>query len=133
MMDTKEMIIKLLDGWGYIPRPVDNDKVLFCYQQTIFCVIVGGDAIPNVSVLYPCVTQVEKGTLKEHLVVCNKLNRDCKAVKVYFDREYSSITACVEFISTDLECLRANLMRAIEYLEPVRVAYQMLYSELSNS
>lgn len=127
---VKRMIMKVLSGLGYMPREDEYGTILFCYRMKTFCVVVEGETEPLVSLIYPNFVNVEKADLKAHMVVCNKLNRESKSIKVYMDSEFQHVSACIEFIHTGTRSLKQNITHAIEYLEPVRVAYKMILADL---
>lgn len=127
---VKRMIMKQLTGLGYMPREDEHGTISFCYRMKTFYIVVEDKTEPLVSVVYPCFVKVEKADLKAHMVVCNKLNRESKSIKVYMDSEFQQVSACIEFIHTGTRSLRQNITHAMEYLEPVRVAYKMILSDL---
>ena len=132
LIAVKKMIMGILEGFGYMPVDTEQGYILFCYRMKHFYVTVEDGAEPYISVVYPCFMSVEMSAWKAHMVICNKLNREGKAVKLSMDRDFKAVSASFDFFHTDERTLRENVIHAIEYLEPVRAMYSLMLADLEN-
>ncbi|MGM9804783.1 MAG: hypothetical protein ACI308_11485 [Muribaculaceae bacterium] len=126
-MTKTEMIQEALTSLGYKPIIDDDNDIYILYQmKNIFFFINEEDEDPFVSVTLPRFTEIEEGEETLFMTVCNHMTREIKLLKVYIDRDMTSISATCEFFFTNMESLRSNIEVSLKILGMIRSHFREL-------
>ena len=124
-MKKKEIIQDILTKFGYRPEIDSDGDIKIVYQLKNIYVITRGDEEDHyVTVLLPQFRRVEEDDKMLELVVCNKITRDLKLAKVFFDTDFTTVSASCEFFFTDEASMEKSLFHSLQVLGIVRSLFR---------
>lgn len=132
-MNKKEIILKVLTDMGYCPT-VDNDNdVVFNYQlKTIYFSIINDDE-PDQNMVLGNFYTFEESEAVQMLIVCNKINREIRHIKVAVNPDLKAVSAFYQFVLTDEESARANIKVAFDLFGTLRSYFAQEVDRLSEN
>ena len=129
-MEKREMVIKAFEELGYKPIIDDEGDVMIRFQMKNIYAVIGDEENTYLVLTMFQLYEVEED--KEHvaLVVCNKMTRDLKMMKVYVDATFKSVSASYEFYYTDADSIKINIMNALKIFGIIRTLYRKTEDEM---
>ena len=132
-MTKREQIMELVEKMGFVPELDEAGDVKFNYQMKAIYVLVGNEEEPYICMLLPQFREIEEDEDLPFMVVCNKMTRNLKVVKVFVDYTFKHVTATYEFYYKDEEALETGMRNALEVLGVVRTLFRKELENLSDS
>lgn len=129
-MEKRDLAIKVLEDLGLRPELDDDGDVTFRYQMKRIFAVMGDEDNKYIVLVLPQFFEVEEG--EEHLafMVCNKLTRELKLMKVYVDHTLKSVSANCEFFYTDEESLKCNVEYSLKLMGVIKSLFRKHREEL---
>ena len=133
MEKNKKLVMKVLKDMGYEPE-LDSDRdIRFCLEMKNFYSFMPDDEEEcYVNIVLPQFARIQEGQEILALAASNVMTRDMKFLKVYVERNHESVSASCEFIYTDEESLKQNIMTCMEVMSVVKTLYKRKCAELEN-
>lgn len=125
--------MKVLKSLGYEPE-LDSDKdIRLCVEMKhIYFFMPQDEEEKYVSVVLPQFSSIKEGNEILALTACNMMTRDLRMLKVYVEKNHETISASCEFVFTDEESLKQNIMNSLEIMSVVKTIYKRRCAELEN-
>lgn len=133
MEKNKQLVMKVLKDMGYEPELDSDQDIRLCVEMKRFYFFMPDDEDEcYVNLVLPQFTDIKEGKEIIALAACNIITRDMKFLKVYVDKNHESVSASCEFIYTDEDSLRENIVNSMEVMGIVRTFYKRKCAELEN-
>ena len=114
--------MKVLKDMGYEPE-LDSDHDIRLCMEMKEC---------YVNIVLPQFTGIKEGKEILALATCNIMTRDMKLLKVYVEKNHESVSASCDFIYTDEDSLKQNIVCSMEVMSIVKTLYRRKCAELEN-
>lgn len=125
--------MKVLKDMGYEPELDSDQDIRLCMEmKELYFFMPDEEEERYVNIVLPQLTGIKEGKEILALATCNIMTRDMKLLKVYVEKNHESVSASCEFIYTDEDSLKQNIVSSIEVMSIVKTLYRRKYAELEN-
>lgn len=125
--------MKVLKDMGYEPELDSDQDIRLCMEmKELYFFMPDEEEECYVNIVLPQFTGIKEGKEILALATCNIMTRDMKLLKVYVEKNHESVSASCEFIYTDEDSLKQNIVSSIEVMSIVKTLYRRKYAELEN-
>lgn len=133
MEKNKQLVMKVLKDMGYEPELDSDQDIRLCMEmKELYFFMPDEEEECFVNIVLPQLTGIKEGKEILALATCNIMTRDMKLLKVYVEKNHESVSASCEFIYTDEDSLKQNIVSSIEVMSIVKTLYRRKYAELEN-
>ena len=133
MEKNKQLVMKVLKDMGYEPELDSDQDIRFCLEMKNFYFFMpDNEEECYVNIVLPQFARIQEGKEILALAASNVMTRDMKLLKVYVERNHESVSASCEFIYTDEDSLKQNIMTCMEVMSIVKTLYKRKCAELEN-
>lgn len=133
MEKNKQLVMKVLKDMGYEPELDSDQDIRLCMEmKELYFFMPDEEEERYVNIVLPQLTGIKEGKEILALATCNIMTRDMKLLKVYVEKNHESVSASCEFIYTDEDSLKQNIVSSIEVMSIVKTLYRRKYAELEN-
>lgn len=125
--------MKVLKDMGYEPELDSDQDIRLCMEmKELYFFMPDEEEECYVNIVLPQFTGIKEGKEILALATCNIMTRDMKLLKVYVEKNHESVSASCEFIYTDEDSLKQNIVCSMEVMSIVKTLYRRKYAELEN-
>ena len=125
--------MKVLKDMGYEPELDSDQDIRLCMEMKEFYFFMPDEEGEcYVNIVLPQFTCIKEGKEILALATCNIMTRDMKLLKVYVEKNHESVSASCEFIYTDEDSLKQNIVCSMEVMSIVKTLYRQKCAELEN-
>lgn len=125
--------MKVLKDMGYEPELDSDQDIRLCMEMKEFYFFMPDEEEERyVNIVLPQFTGIKEGKEILALATCNIMTRDMKLLKVYVEKNHESVSASCEFIYTDEDSLKQNIVCSMEVMSIVKTLYRRKCAELEN-
>lgn len=125
--------MKVLKDMGYEPELDSDQDIRLCMEmKELYFFIPDEEEECYVNIVLPQFTGIKEGKEILALATCNIMTRDMKLLKVYVEKNHESVSASCEFIYTDEDSLKQNIVCSMEVMSIVKTLYRRKCAELEN-
>lgn len=125
--------MKVLKDMGYEPELDSDQDIRLCMEMKEFYFFMPDEEDERyVNIVLPQFTGIKEGKEILALATCNIMTRDMKLLKVYVEKNHESVSASCEFIYTDEDSLKRNIVCSMEVMSIVKTLYRRKCAELEN-
>ena len=118
---------------GYEPELDSDQDIRLCMEmKELYFFIPDEEEECYVNIVLPQFTGIKEGKEILALATCNIMTRDMKLLKVYVEKNHESVSASCEFIYTDEDSLKQNIVCSMEVMSIVKTLYRRKCAELEN-
>ena len=133
MEKNKQLVMKVLKDMGYEPElDSDQDSRLCMERKEFYFFMPDEEEECYVNIVLPQFTGIKEGKEILALATCNIMTRDMKLLKVYVEKNHESVSASCDFIYTDEDSLKQNIVCSMEVMSIVKTLYRRKCAELEN-
>lgn len=133
MEKDKQLVMKVLKDMGYEPELDSDQDIRLCMEmKELYFFMPDEEEECYVNIVLPQFTGIKEGKEILALATCNIMTRDMKLLKVYVEKNHESVSASCEFIYTDEDSLKQNIVCSMEVMSIVKTLYRRKYAELEN-
>lgn len=133
MEKNKQLVMKVLKDMGYEPELDSDQDIRLCMEMKEFYFFMTEEEEEcYVNIVLPQFTGIKEGKEILALATCNIMTRDMKLLKVYVEKNHESVSASCEFIYTDEDSLKQNIVCSMEVMSIVKTLYRRKCAELEN-
>lgn len=133
MEKNKQFVMKVLKDMGYEPELDSDQDIRLCMEMKEFYFFMPDEEDERyVNIVLPQFTGIKEGKEILALATCNIMTRDMKLLKVYVEKNHESVSASCEFIYTDEDSLKRNIVCSMEVMSIVKTLYRRKCAELEN-
>lgn len=133
MEKNKQLVMKVLKDMGYEPELDSDQDIRLCMEmKELYFFIPDEEEECYVNIVLPQFTGIKEGKEILALATCNIMTRDMKLLKVYVEKNHESVSASCEFIYTDEDSLKQNIVCSMEVMSIVKTLYRRKCAELEN-
>lgn len=133
MEKNKRLVMKVLKDMGYEPELDSDQDIRVCMEMKDFYFFMpDNEEECYVNIVLPQFARIQEGKEILALAASNVMTRDMKLLKVYVERNHESVSASCEFIYTDEDSLKQNIMTCMEVMSIVKTLYKRKCAELEN-
>lgn len=133
MEKNKQLVMKVLKDMGYEPELDSDQDIRLCMEmKELYFFMPDEEEERYVNIVLTQLTGIKEGKEILALATCNIMTRDMKLLKVYVEKNHESVSASCEFIYTDEDSLKQNIVSSIEVMSIVKTLYRRKYAELEN-
>lgn len=133
MEKNKQLVRKVLKDMGYEPELDSDQDIRLCMEmKELYFFIPDEEEECYVNIVLPQFTGIKEGKEILALATCNIMTRDMKLLKVYVEKNHESVSASCEFIYTDEDSLKQNIVCSMEVMSIVKTLYRRKCAELEN-
>ncbi len=133
MEKNKQLVMKVLKDMGYEPELDSDQDIRLCMEMKEFYFFMPDEEDERyVNIVLPQFTGIKEGKEILALATCNIMTRDMKLLKVYVEKNHESVSASCEFIYTDEDSLKRNIVCSMEVMSIVKTLYRRKCAELEN-
>lgn len=133
MEKNKQLVMKVLKDMGYEPELDSDQDIRLCMEMKEFYFFMPDEEDERyVNIVLPQFTAIKEGKEILALATCNIMTRDMKLLKVYVEKNHESVSASCEFIYTDEDSLKRNIVCSMEVMSIVKTLYRRKCAELEN-
>lgn len=133
MEKNKQLVMKVLKDMGYEPELDSDQDIRLCMEMKEFYFFMPDEEEKcYVNIVLPQFTGIKEGKEILALATCNIMTRDMKLLKVYVEKNHESVSASCEFIYTDEDSLKQNIVCSMEVMSIVKTLYRRKCAELEN-
>lgn len=133
MEKNKQLVMKVLKDMGYEPELDSDQDIRLCMEMKEFYFFMPDEEEEYyVNIVLPQFTGIKEGKEILALATCNIMTRDMKLLKVYVEKNHESVSASCEFIYTDEDSLKQNIVCSMEVMSIVKTLYRRKCAELEN-
>ena len=125
--------MKVLKDMGYEPElDSDQDSRVCMEMKECYFFMPDEEEKCYVNIVLPQFTGIKEGKEILALATCNIMTRDMKLLKVYVEKNHESVSASCDFIYTDEDSLKQNIVCSMEVMSIVKTLYRRKCAELEN-
>lgn len=125
--------MKVLKDMGYEPELDSDQDIRLCMEmKELYFFMPDEEEERYVNIVLPQFTGIKEGKEILALATCNIMTRDMKLLKVYVEKNHESVSASCEFIYTDVDSLKQNIVISMEVMSIVKTLYRQKCAELEN-
>ena len=125
--------MKVLKDMGYEPELDSDQDIRLCMEmKEVYFFMPDEEEECYVNIVLPQFTGIKEGKEILALATCNIMTRDMKLLKVYVEKNHESVSASCEFIYTDEDSLKQNIVCSMEGMSIVKTLYRRKCAELEN-
>lgn len=125
--------MKVLKDMGYEPELDSDQDIRLCMEmKELYFFMPDEEEECYVNIVLPQFTGIKEGKEILALATCNIMTRDMKLLKVYVEKNHESVSASCEFIYTDEDSLKQNIVCSMEVMSIVKTLYRRKCAELEN-
>ena len=125
--------MKVLKDMGYEPELDSDQDIRLCMEMKEFYFFMQDEEEEcYVNIVLPQFTGIKEGKEILALATCNIMTRDMKLLKVYVEKNHESVSASCDFIYTDEDSLKQNIVCSMEVMSIVKTLYRRKCAELEN-
>ena len=125
--------MKVLKDMGYEPELDSDQDIRLCMEMKEFYFFMPDEEEKcYVNIVLPQFTGIKEGKEILALATCNIMTRDMKLLKVYVEKNHESVSASCDFIYTDEDSLKQNIVCSMEVMSIVKTLYRRKCAELEN-
>ena len=133
MEKNKQLVMKVLKDMGYEPELDSDQDIRLCMEmKELYFFMPDEEEECYVNIVLPQFTGIKEGKEILALATCNIMTRDMKLLKVYVEKNHESVSASCEFIYTDEDSLKRNIVCSMEVMSIVKTLYRRKCAELEN-
>lgn len=133
MEKNKKLVMKVLKDMGYEPELDSDQDIRLCMEMKIFYFFMPDNEEESyVNIVLPQFSRIQEGKEILALAACNIMTRDMKLLKVYVEKNHESVSASCEFIYTDEDSLKQNIVTCLDVMSIVKTLYKRRCAELEN-
>lgn len=133
MEKNKQLVMKVLKDMGYEPELDSDQDIRLCMEmKELYFFMPDEEEECYVNIVLPQFTGIKEGKEILALATCNIMTRDMKLLKVYVEKNHESVSASCEFIYTDEDSLKQNIVCSMEVMSIVKTLYRRKCAELEN-
>ena len=133
MEKNKQLVMKVLKDMGYEPKLDSDQDIRLCMEMKEFYFFMPDEEEEcYVNIVLPQFTGIKEGKEILALATCNIMTRDMKLLKVYVEKNHESVSASCDFIYTDEDSLKQNIVCSMEVMSIVKSLYRRKCAELEN-
>ena len=133
MEKNKQLVMKVLKDMGYEPELDSDQDIRLCMEmQEFYFVMPDEEEECSGNIVLPQFTGIKEGKEILALATCNIMTRDMKLLKVYVEKNHESVSASCDFIYTDEDSLKQNIVCSMEVMSIVKTLYRRKCAELEN-
>ena len=133
MEKNKQLVMKVLKDMGYEPELDSDQDIRLCMEMKEFYFFMPDEEKEcYVNIVLPQFTGIKEGKEIIALATCNIMTRDMKLLKVYVEKNHESVSASCDFIYTDEDSLKQNIVCSMEVMSIVKTLYRRKCAELEN-
>ena len=129
-MEKNQMIKEVLQKMG-VNVKYDEDGDLLLRFQMKYIYVAANEEQKYVSLVFPSFMEVDEDEMTSTLIVCNKMTREIKLLKVFMNQSLDSVSASCEFFYTDCSSLENSLRKALDIISVVRTLFRRTKKKLS--
>ncbi len=129
-MNTNHLIEETLTKMG-VKYEYDEDGDLYIMYQMKYIYVVHSQEQKFILLAFSSFFEVEEGQEMQTLVVCNKITRENKLIKVFLNQSMRSVSASCEFFYTDRKSLENNIKKSLDIMSVARTLFKKTHRELS--
>ena len=125
--------MKVLKDMGYEPELDSDQDIRLCMEMKEFYFFMPDEEEEcYVNIVLPQFTGIKESKEILALATCNIMTRDMKLLKVYVEKNHESVSASCDFIYTDEDSLKQNIVCSMEVMSIVKTLYRRKCAELEN-
>lgn len=125
--------MKVLKDMGYEPELDSDQDIRLCMEmKELYFFMPDEEEECYVNIVLPQFTGIKEGKEILALATCNIMTRDMKLLKVYVEKNHESVSASCEFIYTDEDSIKQNIVCSMEVMSIVKTLYRRKCAELEN-
>lgn len=133
MEKNKQLVMKVLKDMGYEPELDSDQDIRLCMEmKELYFFMPDEEEECYVNIVLPQFTGIKEGKEILALATCNIMTRDMKLLKVYVEKNHESVSASCEFIYTDEDSIKQNIVCSMEVMSIVKTLYRRKCAELEN-
>lgn len=132
-MTKKDKILQILEEMGYCPKVDEDNDIIFRFQlKAVYFSIIDDDE-PDQTMVLGSFYDIDEEDAVRTLVVCNKMNRELRHIKVFMNPDMKGVSAMYQFIFTDDDTARTNIELGLKLFSCVRTMFSKDVDELTEA